>query len=161
MTERYDFAISLRIWHPSMSPGLITRRLQLTPRLKKTTGAARRTPRGTLLGGVNPESYWVADVVRHGVGSAGRRSSAEQHVERFCKKLVRHAEFFRRVHRDGGHVRVWVDSHSRRNYTFELTPQCLKSLEAAGVALVIDVYPYPQNRRDPNSGMQPTAYGRG
>jgi len=101
MSERYDFAISLRIWHPSMSPASITRRLRLTPRIKKTAGAARRTARrallraasGTLLGGVNPESYWVADVIRHGVGSAGRRSSAEQHVERFCRKFVRHAEF--------------------------------------------------------------------
>ena len=153
MSERYDFAISLRIWHPSMSPASITRRLRLTPRIKKTAGAARRTARrallraasGTLLGSVNPESYWVADVIRHGVGSPGRRSSAEQHVERFCRKLVRHAEFFRRVHRDGGHVRVWVDSHSRRNYTFELTPRCLASLESAGVALVLDVYPYPQS----------------
>jgi hypothetical protein len=153
MSEPYDFAISLRIWHPSMSPGLITRRLRLAPRTKKTVGAARRTPRGALLrmangtrlGGVNPESYWVADVIRHGVGSVGRRSAAEQYVERFCKKLVRHAEFFRRIRRDGGHVRVWVDSHSRRNYTFEWTPRCLESLAAAGVALVIDVYPYPQN----------------
>jgi hypothetical protein len=127
MSERYDFAISLRIWHPSMSPGSITRRLRLAPRTKKTGGAARRTPRGALLrmangtrlGDVNPESYWVADVIRHGVGSVGRRSAAEQCVERCCKKLVRHAEFFRRIRRDGGHVRVWVDSHSRRNYTFE------------------------------------------
>jgi hypothetical protein len=121
--------------------------------MKKTAGAARRTPRGallrtasgTLLGGVNPESYWVADVIRHGVGAAGRRSSAEQHVERLCRKLLRHAEFFRRIRHDGGDVRVWVSSHSRRNYTFELTPRCLESLAAAGVALVIDVYPYPQN----------------
>src|SRR6058998_2678303 len=134
MAERYDFAISLRIWHPSMSAGSITRRLRLVPRIEKTAGAARRTPSGallrtasgTLLGGVDPEPYWVADVIRHGVGSAGRRSSAEQHVERLCKKLVRHAQFFRRIHRDGGHVRVWVDSHSRRNYTFEWTPRSLE-----------------------------------
>ena len=153
MSERYSFAISLRIWHPSMSPGLITRRLRLRPWTRKTAGAARRTPRGTLLrsasgkllGDVNPESYWSADIIRHGVGSAGHRSSAEQHVERLSKKLFRHAEFFRRIRRDGGHVRLWVDSYSRRNYTFELTPRCLESLAAAGVALVIDVYRYPQN----------------
>jgi len=86
MSERYDFAISLRIWHPSMSPASITRRLRLTPRIKKTAGAARRTARrallraasGTLLGGVNPESYWVADVIRHGVGlrAVGRPRSS-------------------------------------------------------------------------------------
>ena len=153
MSKRYEFAISLRIWHPSMSPGSITRRLRLTPSIKRTAGTARRTPRGaplrtasgTLLGGVNSESYWVADVIRHGVGSVRRRSSAEQHVERLCKKLLRHAAFFRRIQRDRGHVRVWVDSHSRRNYAFELTPRCLESLAAAGVSLVIDVYPYPQN----------------
>src|SRR5438552_1451920 len=147
MSERYDFAISLRIWHPSMSPASITRRLRLTPRIKKTAGAARRTARrallraasGTLLGGATPESYWVADVIRHGVGSASRRSSAEQHVERFCKKLVRHAEFFRRAKHDRDQVRIWVDSHRRRNYTFELTPRCLETHEGAEIALVIDV----------------------
>jgi len=153
MSERYEFAISLRISHPTMSPGSITRRLRLAPKIKKTAGAARRTPRGgllraadgTLLGGVNRESYWSADIIRPGVGRVGRRSAAEQHVERLCKKLVRHADFFTRIHREGGHVSVWVSSHSRRNYTFELTPRCLKWLAAAGVALVIDVYPYPQN----------------
>jgi hypothetical protein len=145
MSERYEFAISLRIWHPTMLPGLITRRLRLRPRITKTAGAARRDPRGKALGGANRESYWSAEVIRHGVRSAGRRSAAEQHVERFCKKILRHAEFFRRINADGGSVRLWVDSHSRRNYTFELTARCLESLAAAGVALVIDVYPYPQN----------------
>jgi len=143
MSEHYEFAISLRIWHPSMSPGSITRRLRLTPRITKTAGAARRDGRGKALGGVNRQSYWSADVIRHGVGAAGRRSSAEQRVERLCKKLVRHAEFFRGIHRAGGHVRIWVDSQSRRNYTFEFTAKCLQSLAAAEAALVIDVYPDP------------------
>jgi hypothetical protein len=136
-----------------MPPGSITRRLRLAPRITKTAGAARRTPRGALLrsangallGGVNRESYWVTHVIRHGVGSAGRRSSKERYIERFCKKLIRHADFFRRIRLEGGHVRLWVDSHSRRNYALEFTPECLESLAAAGVALVIDVYPYPQN----------------
>ena len=153
MSQRYEYAVSLRIRHPSMRPGLITRTLGLTPKIKKTAGAARRTPRGallrsadgTLLGGVNPWSYWVADILRHGVGRVGRRSSEEQHVERLCKKLVRHAQFFKRIHHDGGQVEIWVSSHSSRNYTFELTPGRLQSLASAGVALVIDVYPYPQN----------------
>src|SRR6185369_10458761 len=145
MSERYEFAIPLRIWHPSMPPGSITRRLRLSPRLTKTAGAARRDPRKKALGGVNRESYWTTTVIRHGVGRAGRRSAAEQHLQRFCEKLLRHADFFSRIHRDGGSVRRWVDSHSRRNYTFELTPKSLESLSAAGVTLVIDVYPYPQN----------------
>jgi len=153
MSERYEFALSLRIWHPSMSPGSITRRLRLTPTIRKTAGAARRTPRGallrsangSLLGGVNRGSYWVTDVIRHGVGSADRRSAVEHHIERFCKKLIRHASFFRRIRLEGGHVRLWVDSHSPRNYALELTPECVKSLAAADVTLVIDVYPYPQN----------------
>jgi hypothetical protein len=37
-----------------------------------------------------------------------------------------------------------VDSYSRHNYTFVLTPACLESLRAARVELGIDVYPYPQ-----------------
>jgi hypothetical protein len=98
-----------------------------------------------LLGGVNRESYWSASILRRGVGRVGRRSAAEQHVERACKKLRCHAEFFKRIRDDGGRVQIWVSSHSRRNYTFELTPGCLDSLAAAEVGLVIDVYPYPQN----------------
>ena len=152
MSERYEYAISLQIWHPSMSPGLVTRTLHLRPRIKKTAGAARRTPRGALLrsangvllGGINRESYWSASIIRQAVGRVGRRSSAEQHVERFCKKLRRHAQFFERIHHDGGRVQIWVSSHSRQNYTFELTPGCLDTLAAAGVGLVVDVYPHPQ-----------------
>jgi hypothetical protein len=127
-----------------MSPGLVTRTLHLSPEMKKTAGAARRTPRGTVLGGIYRESYWLASIVRKAVGRVGRRSSAEQHVERFCKKLRRHAQLFKRIHDDGGRVLIWVSSHSRRNYTFELTRACLDTLAAVGVGLVIDVYPSPQ-----------------
>jgi hypothetical protein len=38
-----------------------------------------------------------------------------------------------------------VDSHSQTNYTFELTPTCLELLARAGIAVVFDVYPHPQN----------------
>jgi hypothetical protein len=153
MAQAYEFAVSLRIWHPSISTESITRKLRLRPSLTKTAGRRRRTPLGAplrsadgrLLGGANRESYWVADIIRPGVRSTGRQASAERHIERICRRLRRHAEFFRRIRREGGDVRIWVDSHSRRNYAFELTPACLEVLAAAAVALVIDVYPYPQN----------------
>ena len=144
MSQWYEFAISLRIWHPSMLPASITKRLRLSPHITKTAGAARRTPQGNLLGGVNRESYWSADITPRGMRSS-KRQRVEAHIARLSRKLIRHGEFFKQIHRDGGQVRIWVDSHSQTNYTFELTPTCLELLARAGIAVVFDVYPHPQN----------------
>ena len=61
------------------------------------------------------------------------------------RKLIRHGDFFRQIQRDGGQVRLWVDSHGKTNYAFELTSDNLELLAAIGVTLVFDIYPYPQN----------------
>ena len=135
-----------------MPPGVITKRLGMKPRFKWTAGSVRRTPRGALLRsadgkllGVNRESYWCGDVVRYRIGRCGKSSAAEAQIEKFCRKLVRHAGFFKHIWEEGGHVWLWVDSHSTLNYTFVLSPTCLDLLASASVALVIDVYPNPQN----------------
>jgi len=153
VSERYEYALSLRIGQPSMSPGAITRRIRLKPQFTWAAGSPRRTPRGAplrsadgrFLGGVRRDSYWSAHIVRYRVGRCGRPLAAEILIEKFCRRLVRHAEFFKRIWDECGHVWLWVDSHSGLNYTFTLSPDCIGLLAAAGVMLVIDVYPYPQN----------------
>jgi hypothetical protein len=79
------------------------------------------------------------------VGRCGKPSAAEAQIERFCRKVARHAAFFEQIRDEGGDVRLWVSSHSRLNYVFDLTPICIGLLATAGIALVIDVYGYPQN----------------
>jgi hypothetical protein len=59
--QRYSYSIALRIWHPNITPDLITRALGISPNRSCEAGKPRSTPKGTLLEGTYRESYWNAD----------------------------------------------------------------------------------------------------
>jgi Domain of unknown function (DUF4279) len=61
--NRYRYKISLRVRHPSMDPAEITCVLHLAPSREWRAGEPRTSPRDQPLGGVWPETYWIARVM--------------------------------------------------------------------------------------------------
>jgi len=126
VSQPYEFRISLRIWHPSMMPAEISRNLRIRPCLTQSVGAARKTPKGQLLGGEYRRSYWTADITSRWLRSA--RKPADSYITRVSERLAVHARFLRRVHREGGRAEIWVWTHSKRNYAIDLPPGTLKRI---------------------------------
>lgn len=136
--QLYSHVINLRIWHPALDPDLVSRTLNLEPQVAWRAGDSRKTPKGTLLEGVRTEGYWSADPF-----SYGWRESADAQIEDALHELVAYLE----PHRDfllgisqGGAVRVWVSSHSKRNFALELSPSMLSRLASLGATFVHDVF---------------------
>lgn len=134
----YSHVINLRVWHPALDPDLVSHTLGLEPQIAWRAGDSRKTPKGTLLEGVRTEGYWSADPF-----SYGWRESTDAQIEDALQELVAYLE----PHRDflmgisqGGAVRVWVSSHSNRNFALELSPSMLSRLASLGATLVHDVY---------------------
>ena len=145
MTQPYWFSVSIRIWHPSINPELISSGLGIEPDHCHEAGARRRTPRGDLLGGTYPESYWCANPF--GIRDYSSLDNiAEEVLQDSIVLLKPKREFLQSLVKGGGRVSVDVGSHGDRNYALELSPLLLSDFASLGVAIVHDVYPVAQRR---------------
>lgn len=142
--QRYSYTIDIRIWHPSIKPGEITRALGLKPNRTFEAGKQRQTPKGTLLDGFYRESYWNADPFDRGEYSS-TDDLAEDALSEVMHVLEPHRVFIQKLRSEGGRVLVQVSSFSGRNYALEFSPELLGRCAVLGVGLAHDIYPYAQN----------------
>jgi hypothetical protein len=142
--QLYSYSLALRIWHPSIDPVVITKKLSITPKHAYMAGRPRQTPNGRLLGGNHAQSYWHADPF-----AAGEYSStdeiAEDALADVTKALQPHRHFLLLLREQGARLHLRISSFSRRNYALELSPDFLAECSALGLSIVHDVYPCSQN----------------
>lgn len=136
--QRYTYVLSLRITHPSIDLEQISRILGKPADRSWKAGELRRTPKGTLLQGRRPESYWTCNPFYE-----GWRESTEEGFEDALEEqlgwLEPHAEFLLEI-AEQGTIRIWFSLHSNRNFAIELPPRLLGRMAALGISLVHDVY---------------------
>lgn len=139
--QLYSHVLNLRIWHPTLDPDLVSHTLGLEPYVAWRAGDPRRTPKGTPLEGVRSDGYWCADAF-----SYGWRDSTDAQIEDALEELITllepHRDFLLGISQ-GGFVRVWVSSHSNRNFGLELSPGMLGRLASLGATFIHDVYQGP------------------
>jgi hypothetical protein len=141
--QNYSFRASLRIWHPSVDPSLISKELGIDPRHSAMAGQRRRTPKGYPLDGVYAESYWSSDPFkREEVQSTDL--IVEDSVAEIIDSLTPHKTFLNRLRAEGGRILLQVSSYSNRNYAFELSPELLRQCAELGLTFAHDVYPVAQ-----------------
>ena len=136
--QLYSHILDLRIWHPALDPDLVTRTLGIQPQRAWRAGDPRKTPKGTLLTGTRTTGYWSSNPFDY-----GWRDSTDALVEDALEELVTflepHREFLVGVS-EGGKVRIWSSSSSKRNYTLELEPSMLARIASLGATFIHDVY---------------------
>ncbi len=139
--QLYSHILDLRIWHPELDPDLVTRTLGLGAHMAWRSGDPRKTPNGTDLGGIRTGGYWSCNPFAY-----GWRDSTDAQVEDGLVELVTflepHRDFLVGISQSGA-VRVWVSTHSSRNFALELSPSLLARIASLGVTLVHDVYQGP------------------
>ena len=102
MTEKRNYHISLRVFHPSLDPDIISRELTMKPNRAWRAGEPRTTPKGISLPGVYDSTYWYTDL------PARRGLTAAELVEAAMKRIVSRRAFLRRVVSSGGRWEFYV-----------------------------------------------------
>ena len=135
----YHHAISLRIRHPSRDPADFTRILGLSPSHAWKAGEPRATSKGASLPGVNPTTYWTADLTR---GESGAQYLASA-IGRALDALSGNAALFEDVVATGGRVEFFVGWFFDRMSGEVFSHELLARLAALKIDLSLDVYPEP------------------
>jgi hypothetical protein len=144
----------LRVRHPSIDPGEITRELGLEPAHAWAAGA----PRGeaALARGAHAESYWFAPLGesvwrRLEAGAAGLPAAGDAWpfgstlppLETFLLSQMRllapHRGFFARLGTEGGTCELAVTLSARERFSVELPAGLLRSLAELGISITLDV----------------------
>jgi hypothetical protein len=142
----------LRVRHPSIDPGEITRVLGLEPAHAWAAGS----PRGeaATARGAHAESYWFAplgeSIWSQQAGNDEREAgqpwqfpSQTLPLETFLLTLMRqlapHQRFFARLHTEGGSCELAVTLSASDRFSIELPAGLLRSLAALDMSITLDV----------------------
>lgn len=134
----YRFRISLRLRHPAADLSACTTQFGLEPSRQWVVGEARTSPRGHVLEGVWPDSYWTTPLDVHA------DEDLEQALDRTTRWLAPHAPFLARHRASGGTSALFIGLFLEGfNAGFLLSPSLLASYAALDMALEFDLYDSP------------------
>jgi len=145
----HSYTAYLRVRHPSIDPGEITRELGLEPAHAWAAGS----PRGESAAarGAHVQSYWFAPLgesvwqrATAGHADSGPLGRAwAPPLEAFLLSQIRllapHRGFFARLSTEGGSCELAVTLSARERFSVELPPGLLRSLAELNIAFTLDV----------------------
>ena len=151
------FQISLRIRHPSIDPGIISRELRVEAEYSFKAGEPRESGSGIAATALHAESYWLgslSSITSPGSlsGFTGARASAARErlqtatVESLTLALDAivvgfmrtHSGFIRRIQSEEGQVSLLVELSTRSLSGFTLSPEFSRTISELGVAVEFD-----------------------
>ena len=151
------FQISLRIRHPSIDPGTISRELRVQPEYSFKAGEPRESGSGNAATALHAESYWLGSLgsitsATSLSGFTGTRANVARErlqaatVESLTLALDAivvgfmraHSEFIRRLQSEEGQVSLLVELSTRALNGFTLSPQFSRMFSDLGVAVEFD-----------------------
>ncbi|MEH6418361.1 DUF4279 domain-containing protein [Pseudomonas sp. CGJS7] len=133
MINSARYRISLRITHPSIASGRISKELGLIPKFCYTSGDQKLTPKGEVLPGIRKESFWTYELV-------ATDEPFEQTLEAFNSTLKDKEPFLNEINQTGGRLEYFVGWFATGDSGFSLAPHLLSQLVAIGIKLTINVY---------------------
>jgi Domain of unknown function (DUF4279) len=134
------FDVELFIVHPSLDPEEISRVLGLEGHFSHRVGEPRKTPRGTLLSGVHPDTRWRHSV-RHTVAEQWFASA----VVDFVGRLEPHREFLASLRETGGSATVIIQFLGDGYLADSIPLTTLVKLGELGLSLGIECFIVRQN----------------
>ncbi len=151
------FQISLRVRHPSIDPGTISRELRLEPEYSFKAGEPRESGSGIAATALHAESYWLGSLgsVTSATSMSGfsgtRANLARERLQASTLESLTlaldalvvgfmrtHSEFIRRMQSEEGQVSLLVELSTRTLNGFTLSPQFSRTFSELGVAVEFD-----------------------
>ena len=134
-----NFTVSLRIRHPTIDPAEITQTLGIEPQHSWKAGESRRAAQGQRVEGSYRESYWIGEFRELDAGLRGVVAT-EAVLLQAVVLLRRSQPFLTRLQSEGATVELFVEVVGSTEFTLGLSPQLLKLLSKAGLAVVLNVH---------------------
>ncbi|KWV52958.1 hypothetical protein AS156_10035 [Bradyrhizobium macuxiense] len=134
------FDVELFIVHPSLDPADISRALGMEGHFSHRVGDQRKTPKGTLLSGVYPDTRW-----RHSIRHTVTEQWFGSEVEGFVERLEPHKEFLTNLRETGGSATVIIQFLGDGYLADEVPPTTLAKLGELGLSLGIECFIDPQS----------------
>lgn len=132
-SKRFD--VELFIVHPTMRPEEISAALSLEAKFFHCVGEPRRTPKGTPVPGVNPDTRW-----RHTLRHDAQGQHFADAVVAFVRSLEPHAPFLSRIRSTGGRAQVILQFLGDGYLGDKIPRATLASLVDLDLDLGIEVY---------------------
>ena len=130
----YTYDISFRIFHPTLDPDLIIKKLEMNPKYKWKVGTQRKTPKGKPLKGVYNESYCSFEL----------KDTQNVGLVEFLKKnnelLYTHKSFFNKLTFTGGDIEYFIGLYADSNFGEVFDIELLKQLADLNIKLSLDFY---------------------
>ncbi len=137
----YEYNVSLRIKHPSIDPQIITSTLELNPFRTWQAGTSRTTPKGTKLEGINKETYWCAQL-SNGENISSEEMSLEKYLLDNTNFFKKYSGFFSKLKESEGTVEYFIGIYGSKNMGCVLNSELLTNINAIGIDIALDIYPY-------------------
>lgn len=134
------FELQLFIKHPSIDPAEITATVGLEPKIQSRVGDARKTPKGTPLPGVYPDTSW-----RYGERHYVEKQWFASRVEELVDRLLPHKAFLLSLRESGGRTWIIVEFLGDGYFGDEISLRTLAKLVELGLDFGIEVFAVPQN----------------
>jgi len=138
----YEIALSLGVRHPDIDPAQITRELGLQPGHEWRKGQERLDETGAAMGGTHRSSYWFCEIAPRPTFS-GERTAVESELSRVLHMLRKSIVFLQGLHYSGGATELCVTIFAHGDFRIELLPEEAALLGRLGVAMTIEIKPYP------------------
>lgn len=135
----YKLAVSIRANHPADDLDFFATLLDLPRTNSWIAHEARRTPKGTPLGGVQTESYWCGKYLLDETFSTHQQ--IEDVLDSCGDLLLLHRSSLSKFFETGGTINCFIGLFGHRNLGFSLSVDVLRKFSEANVALQFDVYP--------------------
>lgn len=133
MTETM-FTVSLRVEHPTYGHEAIAKALTLKPTFGYSVGEQRKTPKGSLLEGVNKKTYCCFDLLPK---QAGDFTGG---IRQLIPRLNPHASYFQKLTQEGGRAELFVGVFTEETSGFTLSIQDMMTLVNLFLELSVEVY---------------------
>jgi hypothetical protein len=138
----YEFMMSMRIRHPSVEPGEISRNLGIEPQHTWRKGDPRRDANGVDLGGTHRESYWTGRLMAQ-PECATDQVGVESQILHTLAQLRKSFGFLEMLKNEGGRAELLVSIFAREEFRLEFLPESLSLLGRLGFTVAIEMKPPP------------------
>jgi len=135
--RRIDIALNIK--HPALTPPEITAALGLEAHNAHCVGTQRKTPKGTLLEGLYPETRW-----RHSIRHHLDEQWFVDKLMALVERLRPHRDFLHRLVATGGSAEIIVMFLGDGYYGDSMPVEALATLADLKLRLGIEVFEVPQ-----------------
>jgi hypothetical protein len=135
-----DFSIALRIRHPSIDPGELSRQLGFEPQHSWKAGEPRRSASGERAEGVYRETYWVGLLPAMPL-PLSETQQPQTSIFFALLKMKRAAGFWTRIADEGGTVECLIEVHNGASFSLDLSQALLSLLVHLRIALSVEAHP--------------------